>query len=84
MKREVGGLILVRAFERPYKVVYAGGHPRYIVIHEGQSRHGLGRKNSRRGWKQHYAKYPQRGLAFYLAQRNAILEARKEARAKAQ
>lgn len=84
MAARIERMVVVRALERPYKVVHVGAIPKWRVMHEGMSRHGLGRKNPRRGWKQHYAKYPQRGLAFYLAQRNAILEARKEARAKAQ
>lgn len=78
-------LIVVREFTRPYKkILNVGGNPKWRVIHEGMSRHGLGRKNPRRGWKQHYAKFPQRGLGYALRVWNQILEKRrKAARAKA-
>jgi hypothetical protein len=72
----------VRDFKRPYKIIHLGGFLRWIVQHEGASRHGLGRKNARRGWKQHFAKFPQRGYTqtalILLARRDANKKARLE------
>jgi len=83
MSARVYEVTIVRDLKRPYKPVHLGGFLRWIMQHPDASRHGLGRKTPRRGWKQHFAKYPQRGLAFALRLRNAILAARKAAREKA-
>lgn len=83
MSARIYEVTVIRNFKRPYKLIHIGGFLRWRVMHEGQSRHGLGRKKPRRGWKQHFAKYPQRGLMFALTQINAKLEARKAVRAKA-
>lgn len=80
MAARLNALIVAREFKRPYKkILNVGGHPKWRVMHDGGPRHGLGRKNPRRGWKQHYAKFPQRGLA----QTALILHERRESNRKA-
>jgi hypothetical protein len=83
MSATLYGFTVVRDFTRERKILFVGGQPRWRVMHEGESRRGHGRKNPRRGWKQHYAKFPQRGLAWWLQLWNEKLARRKAAREKA-
>jgi hypothetical protein len=74
------GFTVVRDFTRERKILFVGGQPRWRVMHEGESRRGHGRKNPRRGWKQHHAKFPQRGLAQTMLILHNLREANKKAR----